>query len=589
MALSRLGTVYVTEPEKARVQKFDRNGTFSRKWGSFGSGDGEFNTPEGIALDSLGNVYVADSLNFRIQKFDSEGAFITKWGTYGNLVGQFHHTYGIAIDLKNNVYVTDKYLKRVQVFDSRGNFLRLWGGAVGTEDGQFSAFLSPSDIAVDAAGNVYVADSGNHRIHKFTNTGTFIGWAGKCTSGSNCDIQSETSRGFACTRLTCSASSAGSRNGQFSLPIGLSLDQHGNLHVAEQWNNRVQSLDDSAAFIHSTGSQGGALGQFYGPTDVAISSSGKMYIADRGNDRIQAFIGTPPDQIVTGALGADVRLSASFGAAFGTKDSIFVSSFQKRDSTSTITIESQNGFAGEVTLTASCCRDFDVSSGTSPAGLTSGISPARVSVAPDRPATSVLSIAAAAGAPLGEFRAGVTAVNAPLDVVQEIDVVFTVVAEMLPSCLRFDPVGILPPEVLSSNEALQGLRNADPSLVNARGFAVFAIVTRRNPNGDVWRMTIEEVPGLRSDEGLVVLGNEVKWEKEMLAVNGRDCRMAGQLVRVVGGAVSNEIKITRADTSTLVLSKPVFMGQWEDVVVWSEPAFWALFGGRKITFDWLRD
>ena len=90
-----------------RIQKFDSTGGFITKWGSEGSGDGQFYDPYGVAVDSSGNVYVADSYNNRIQKFDSNGDFITKWGSPGSEDGQFHYPYGVAVDSSGNVYVAD--------------------------------------------------------------------------------------------------------------------------------------------------------------------------------------------------------------------------------------------------------------------------------------------------------------------------------------------------------------------------------------------------------------------------------------------------------------------------------------------------
>ena len=80
---------------------------FVTKWGSSGSGDGQFNYPYGVAVDSSGNVYVADTTNNRIQKFSSEGTFITKWGSVGSGDGQFYYPTGVAVDPLGYVYVAD--------------------------------------------------------------------------------------------------------------------------------------------------------------------------------------------------------------------------------------------------------------------------------------------------------------------------------------------------------------------------------------------------------------------------------------------------------------------------------------------------
>lgn len=89
---------------------------FARQWGSSGSYDGQFDSPQGIATDSSDNVYVADSENNRIQKFDSNGNFITKLGSYGDDNGQFVNPASIAIDSFGNLYITDLGNNRIEVF-----------------------------------------------------------------------------------------------------------------------------------------------------------------------------------------------------------------------------------------------------------------------------------------------------------------------------------------------------------------------------------------------------------------------------------------------------------------------------------------
>jgi DNA-binding beta-propeller fold protein YncE len=85
----------------------DEKFSFFSKLGSHGQGDGEFSSPQGIAVDIEGNIYVADSSNFRIQKFNSEG-FITKWGSQGNDLGQFQYPIDVEIDSDGTVYVLDQ-------------------------------------------------------------------------------------------------------------------------------------------------------------------------------------------------------------------------------------------------------------------------------------------------------------------------------------------------------------------------------------------------------------------------------------------------------------------------------------------------
>jgi tripartite motif-containing protein 71 len=167
VAIDSSDNVYVADRDNHRVQKFSStdgiNYTFVTKWGSYGTGDSQFNLPSGIVVDSSGNVYVSDSSNSRIQKFTGAGAFVTKWGSYGTGDGQFQYPLGVSVDSSGNVYVADYGNYRIQKSTGAGTFITKWG-SYGTGDGQFNF---PFGIAVDSSGNVYVADRDNHRIQKF--------------------------------------------------------------------------------------------------------------------------------------------------------------------------------------------------------------------------------------------------------------------------------------------------------------------------------------------------------------------------------------------------------------------------------------
>jgi len=123
--------VFVSDFDNDRIQKFSNTGTFIRKWGSTGTGNGQFNHPQGVAVDSSGNVFVVDGNNDRIQKFSNTGTFIRKWGSTGTGNGQFNSPDGIAVDKSGNVYVSDSGNNRIQKFSSTGTFIRKWG-TIGT-------------------------------------------------------------------------------------------------------------------------------------------------------------------------------------------------------------------------------------------------------------------------------------------------------------------------------------------------------------------------------------------------------------------------------------------------------------------------
>ena len=130
-------------------------------------GDGQFQEPWGIAVDDEGLVYVADTWNHRVQVFESDGTFLRKWGEYGlTTSGDTWLLYGprdIALDGEGRVFVTDTGNKRVMVYDWMGNYLAQWGSE-GILAGSFS---EPVGIDVDAEGNIYVADTWNQRIQVF--------------------------------------------------------------------------------------------------------------------------------------------------------------------------------------------------------------------------------------------------------------------------------------------------------------------------------------------------------------------------------------------------------------------------------------
>ena len=158
------GSVYVADLANHRIQKFTSAGVFVRKWGTQGTGDGEFIAPRGIAMASDGGVYVSDRGNDRIQKFTSAGEFVSKWGTYGTGDGEFDYPEGVAVASDGSVYVADSDNNRIQEFTSAGVFVRKWG-TQGTGDGQFNI---PTGVATASDGSVYVADMLNKRIQKFS-------------------------------------------------------------------------------------------------------------------------------------------------------------------------------------------------------------------------------------------------------------------------------------------------------------------------------------------------------------------------------------------------------------------------------------
>ena len=284
VAVDSSDAVYVTD--KHRIQKFDSNGNFITKWGSYGTGDGEFGEgefggPTGIAVDSSGYIYVVDRGNICIQKFDSNGNFITKWGSYGTGDGEFNGPTGIAIDSSGYVYVTDLILKEgdnkcILKFGNNGNFITKWG-SYGTGDGEFNY---PTGIAVDSSDYVYVVDSGDNKcIQKFDSNGNFITKWG--------------SPGTGYYKYIAGITIDSSGEGEFNYPTGIAVDSSDYVYVVDSGNRGdnkcIQKFDSNGNFITKWGSTGTGDGEFNGPTGIVVNSQGAVYVVDSDNHRIQKF------------------------------------------------------------------------------------------------------------------------------------------------------------------------------------------------------------------------------------------------------------------------------------------------------------
>lgn len=286
LAADPAGNVYVADVGNNRVREI-ANGVITTIAGKGAQGlagdDGpavaaELSSPESVALDSRGNVYVADVYNDRIRKI-SGGTIVTVAGG-GTFVGvngaptaaQLGSPSGMAIDSLGNVYFADAGANSVwmvaggQITEVAGDGLQGFGGDNGPAT---SAMLNgPGGIAVDLAGNLYIADCNNNRVRKVAN-GIITTVAGNGLAGFDGD-------------------NGPAASAQLNLPLGLAVDSSNSLYIADNNNNRVRRVTNG---IITTVAGNGGVGlsgdggpataaQVSGPSAVAIDANGGLYITE---------------------------------------------------------------------------------------------------------------------------------------------------------------------------------------------------------------------------------------------------------------------------------------------------------------------
>ena len=628
LAVDSAGNVYLSERQRNIVHKFDGNlGTQIWRSDTVGAAGTQFNGPSGIAVDFSGPIpaiHVADTNNARVKKLNAtSGTLLAEWGSYGSGQGQFRKPIAIALAANNDIYVLDSELRRVQRFSNDGaTFRGSFGtvGAVGTAapgDGEFSPLGGgPRDLAVDAAGDIYVSDTVAHRIHKWRvvlsplgniSSATFLGWGGRCAGGTNCIQNESRSRGFTCTAATCTPAttnpSLGTGNGQFILPAGLGLDSQGNLFVADFDNNRVQKFAQNGDFLLAWGTLGAGPDQFRGPLDVAAFGTTAVYVADMRNKRISRF---GPTGGSPSTVGGEIYLSATRGYPPANIDALtdvlppaagsstpqaplFV--LPGTSQTTTVSVESFAGFAGNVTLLQTCCTGYPTGPPTTPAlptGVTVNLSGGGPTfVGPNAPATSTMTIAANSSPAGGRFHTALSAGNPTLNVSRQAGIVFEIVAPLADGttvpCPGFYQRGGTP-EVLPLSAVLLSVFNAKLTSPGRVTFVIAAASSTDRKTG--WEFTIDWPTGinppLAPTEMLLFMNNTTTGGKGILSIDGRTCGPAGTGGFVLSPGQSRTVRLSSATTTTLVFSRPT-----QDLAVFAQENFWTMFGGRRLSVRWI--
>ena len=219
--------------------------------------------PSDTAVGKNGRLYTVsrsvdiDPRGVRVTVYNLDSEFFGTFGSFGKGDGQFISPTAVAVDSLGQVYISDEYLHRITIFDPDGTSLANWGvhGArLGELDG-------PSGMVFDEDDHLYIADHRNQRVQKFTKDGRFL----------------------------FSYGSEGSGEGRLNLPWGVTVDANGDVFVADWRNDLIKRYSADGEFLGSYGSPGGGDGQFRRPSSVAVDGDGYIYVADWGNERVQVL------------------------------------------------------------------------------------------------------------------------------------------------------------------------------------------------------------------------------------------------------------------------------------------------------------
>ena len=304
VALDGAGNLYIADVDNNRIRKVDAAGVISTVAGDGRpgySGDGGAATgrrlhwPRGVALDGAGNLYIADLGNHCIRKVDAAGVITTVAGDgprrgFGGdggpaVAARLNAPTGVAPDGLGNLYISDHFNNRIRKVDAAGVITTVAGdgrrGAGGDGGPAVEAQLDrPTGVAVDGAGNLYIADADNNRIRKVDAAGVITTVAGDGIPW----IPGYSGDGGAAVAA------------QLNYPAGVALDAAGNLYIADRLNQRIRKVDagDVITTVAGTGTfgysgDGGAAvaAQLRSPWGVAVDAAGNLYIADTLNHRIR--------------------------------------------------------------------------------------------------------------------------------------------------------------------------------------------------------------------------------------------------------------------------------------------------------------
>jgi uncharacterized protein (TIGR03437 family) len=300
VAIDASGSLYIADLYNDRIRKVGTDGvitTFAGKFGGTFAGDGGpaieagLFDPAGVAVDEKGNVYIADMDNNRVRKVDTTGKITTVAGN-----GNFGYTgdnvaatqtalsspTAVAVDATGNLYIADLFNSRIRKVNAQGIITTFAGTGVDGYGGDNGPAIqaridTPESVAVDRAGNVYIADSASAVVRRVDTAGVITTFAGTGVDGYSGD-------------------GGQARLARLSSPRGVVAEAAGNIYVADAGNDRIRQVDPSGMITTvagngQTGYNGDGIrasqASLFEPVGLTADAHGVVYIADSYNDRIR--------------------------------------------------------------------------------------------------------------------------------------------------------------------------------------------------------------------------------------------------------------------------------------------------------------
>jgi uncharacterized protein (TIGR03663 family) len=256
----------ITDPYAAKTIQLSPDTSI----GSAGTLPGQLTAPRGLAIAPDGTIYVADSRNHRIEHFALDGTLIKAWGTNANIAdgdapgGTFNEPWGIAVASDGTVFVTDTWNHRIEKFSADGTFIKMWGYF--GQDGSANALYGPRGIAIDKNGRLFVTDTGNKRVVVYDTDGNYITEFG----------------------------SLGTELGQLDEPVGITVTTDGKVYVVDTWNQRVQIFAPDASGVNYSVISSWKISSWDSTSTenkpfIAVDGKGHVFVTDPEKYRVLEF------------------------------------------------------------------------------------------------------------------------------------------------------------------------------------------------------------------------------------------------------------------------------------------------------------